>query len=124
MFIFSTPGLIRHLWQLKAVVFLHWCLICYVLLFEYQNLLLLSDIWWLKFKYIFYCCLFFSTTVLIRHLLQLKTAVFLHRCLMCSVLLFCFFNFSLLVPALSWLNLNPLIVIMRQVFYHRGTDSG
>jgi hypothetical protein len=22
---FSTPLLIRHLWQLKTVVFLHWC---------------------------------------------------------------------------------------------------
>ncbi len=30
--IFSTPVLIRHLWQLKAVVFLHRCLICAVLL--------------------------------------------------------------------------------------------
>jgi len=30
MFIFSTPVLIRHLWQLKTVVFLHWCLICTV----------------------------------------------------------------------------------------------
>ncbi len=27
LFIFSTPVLIRHLWQLKTVVFLHWCLI-------------------------------------------------------------------------------------------------
>ncbi len=32
LFIFSTPGLIRHLWQIKTVVFLHWCLICAVLL--------------------------------------------------------------------------------------------
>jgi hypothetical protein len=29
-FIFSTPVLIRHLWQLKIVVFLHRCLICTV----------------------------------------------------------------------------------------------
>jgi hypothetical protein len=29
---FSTPELIRHLWQLKTVVYLHWCLICTVLL--------------------------------------------------------------------------------------------
>ncbi len=29
-FIFSTPVLIRHLWQLKTVVFLLWCLICAV----------------------------------------------------------------------------------------------
>ncbi len=27
----STPVLIRHLWQLKTVVFLHWCLIHAVL---------------------------------------------------------------------------------------------
>ncbi len=26
--IFSNPVLIRHQWQLKTVVFLHWCLIC------------------------------------------------------------------------------------------------
>jgi hypothetical protein len=29
---FFTPVLIRHLWQLKTVFFLHWCLICPVLL--------------------------------------------------------------------------------------------
>ena len=29
---FLTPVLIRHLWQLKTVVFLHRCLICAVLL--------------------------------------------------------------------------------------------
>jgi hypothetical protein len=28
LLMFSTPGLIRHLWLLKTVVFLHWCLIC------------------------------------------------------------------------------------------------
>ncbi len=32
MLIFSTPVLIRHLWQLKIVVFLHWCLINALLL--------------------------------------------------------------------------------------------
>ncbi len=31
-FIFSTPVLIRHLWQLKTVVFLHWGLVHAVLL--------------------------------------------------------------------------------------------
>jgi hypothetical protein len=30
-FIILTPVLIRYMWQLKAVVFLHWCLICNVL---------------------------------------------------------------------------------------------
>jgi hypothetical protein len=32
LFIFSTPVLISHLWQLKTVIFLHWCLLCAVLL--------------------------------------------------------------------------------------------
>jgi hypothetical protein len=32
LFIFSISVLIRHLWQLKTVVFMHWCLICVVLL--------------------------------------------------------------------------------------------
>ncbi len=32
LLIFSTPVLIRHLRQLKTVVFLHWCLKCAVLL--------------------------------------------------------------------------------------------
>ncbi len=30
LFIFSTPVLIKHLWQLKTVVFLRWCLMCAV----------------------------------------------------------------------------------------------
>ncbi len=30
LFIFSTPVLIRHLWQLKTVFFLRWCQICVV----------------------------------------------------------------------------------------------
>ncbi len=29
---FLTPVLIRHLWQLETVVFLHWCLLCAILL--------------------------------------------------------------------------------------------
>ncbi len=32
MFIFSTPVLIRHLWQLNTAVFLQWCLMCSVIL--------------------------------------------------------------------------------------------
>jgi hypothetical protein len=32
LFIFSMPVLIRHLWQPKTVVFLHWCLMFYWLL--------------------------------------------------------------------------------------------
>jgi len=31
LYIFSTPVLIRHLWQLNIVVFLHWCLMHAVL---------------------------------------------------------------------------------------------
>jgi hypothetical protein len=27
LYVFSTPELTRHLWQLKTAVFLHWCLI-------------------------------------------------------------------------------------------------
>jgi hypothetical protein len=34
LFIFSTPVLIRNLWQPETVVFLHWRLICDVLLSE------------------------------------------------------------------------------------------
>jgi hypothetical protein len=30
--VFSTPVFIRHLWQLKTVFFMHWCLLCAVLL--------------------------------------------------------------------------------------------
>ncbi len=30
---FLTPELIRHLWQLKTIVFMHWCQICAILLF-------------------------------------------------------------------------------------------
>jgi len=32
LFIFSIPVLIRHLWQLKTDAFLHWCIICTLLL--------------------------------------------------------------------------------------------
>jgi Zinc-finger double-stranded RNA-binding len=39
LFIFSTPVLIRHLWQLKTVFFLHWCQIRGVPLFS-DNMLL------------------------------------------------------------------------------------
>ncbi len=37
LFIFSTPVLIRHLWQLKTVVFLLWCLISAVLLINLEH---------------------------------------------------------------------------------------
>jgi hypothetical protein len=39
LFIFSTPVLIRHLWQLMTVVFMHWCLICAVLLGYFWKLI-------------------------------------------------------------------------------------
>ncbi len=39
LFIFSTPLLIRHRWELKKVVFLHWCLI-YALLFHLMLLIM------------------------------------------------------------------------------------
>ncbi len=34
LFIFSTPELIRYLWQLKTAIFLHWCLMCAVPLID------------------------------------------------------------------------------------------
>ncbi len=34
LFIFSIPELIRNLWQLKTAVFLHWCLILALPLYE------------------------------------------------------------------------------------------
>jgi hypothetical protein len=37
LFIYSTPELIRNLFQLKTAVFLHWCLICAVPL-KWNNL--------------------------------------------------------------------------------------
>ncbi len=37
LFIFSTPVLIRHLRQHKTVVFLHWCLLCAVVLIQHHS---------------------------------------------------------------------------------------
>ncbi len=45
LFISSTPVFIRHLWQLKTVIFMHRCLICAVLLtntLAYCSLLLIT----------------------------------------------------------------------------------
>jgi hypothetical protein len=36
---FSTPELIRHLWQLETSVLLHWCLLCALLLASFCSLL-------------------------------------------------------------------------------------
>ena len=44
-FIFSVPVLIRHLWQLKAVVFLHRCLSRAILLCECLSLPLKSNLY-------------------------------------------------------------------------------
>jgi hypothetical protein len=46
LFIFSTPELMRHLWQLKTSVFLHWCLICAVplqLIVPYSNIFIMTQ---------------------------------------------------------------------------------
>jgi hypothetical protein len=40
VFIVSTETLIRHLWQLKTIVFLHWCLTCAVLFTIAERVLL------------------------------------------------------------------------------------
>ncbi len=55
-------------------------------LLEHQNYFLLRDIWWSKLLFIFKMLLIFSIPVFIRHLWQLKTIAFLHRCLICTVL--------------------------------------
>ncbi len=44
LFIFSTPVLIRYLWQLKTVVFLHLCLMRTVLLPKINSLIILAHI--------------------------------------------------------------------------------
>jgi hypothetical protein len=43
LFIFSTPVVIRHMWQLKNVVFLHLCLIGAVLLEPFLICIYLMD---------------------------------------------------------------------------------
>ncbi len=40
---FLTPVLIRHLGQLKTVVFLHWCLLCAVILIKIVSYLILAQ---------------------------------------------------------------------------------
>ncbi len=56
-------------------------------LLEYQKNPELRDIWWSKPSSIFNCCTFFQQLVLIRRLWQLKTVVFLHSCLLHTLLL-------------------------------------
>ncbi len=56
LFIFPTPGLIRHLWKLKTVVFLHWCLICVVLSGVCQMFSDCSQVSQIMFAYFFYTC--------------------------------------------------------------------
>jgi hypothetical protein len=60
---FSTPVLIRHLWQLKTAVFSHRGIIRAVLLFEYQHLLLIRDIWWSSTNLYLNLVHFFNTNV-------------------------------------------------------------
>jgi hypothetical protein len=70
-------------------------------LFEYQHLLWPRDILWSKFWSMFKSCSFL-TPVLIRHLWQLKTVVFLQRCLICSVQLLGMFSVTFLqMPTLK-----------------------
>ncbi len=37
LFSFSTPVLIRHMWQVKRAVFMHWCLMCILLLLNKKH---------------------------------------------------------------------------------------
>ncbi len=46
--IFSTPVLIRQLWQLKIVIFLHWCLIHAVVLLKKYHFKLIELSEWKK----------------------------------------------------------------------------
>ncbi len=64
LFIFSTPVLIRHLWQLKTVAFLHWCLICTFLLDSDAN-----KTSFLRFVYTrdMYMAFLLSDAILIEH---------------------------------------------------------
>ncbi len=38
LFMFSTPVLIRHLWQLKTIVFLHWIGVLYMFYYNREAL--------------------------------------------------------------------------------------
>ncbi len=51
--IYSTPMLIRHPWQLKPVVFLHWCLICSAVLSPlcWVSLCWVS-LWWVSLSFL------------------------------------------------------------------------
>ncbi len=111
MFIFSTPELIRNLWQLKTSVFLHWCLIHAVpfttvnalqeplnkvmeqrTLRNVNNYLNTNIYSYLETSggqrsNLYFRQFIFSTWVSIIHLWQLRTIVFLHWCLIRAVIL-------------------------------------
>jgi hypothetical protein len=63
LFIFSTPELIRNLWQLKTTVFLHWCLLFAIYIGE---MLMLAKA---------------NGTAYIRHQCRKATVLSCHRCL-------------------------------------------
>jgi hypothetical protein len=76
LFIFSTPVLIRHRWQLETVVFLHWCLILAVLLYEHHLSKVLLD--WAQLGSFFSlssCCL----TIDVQAKFLLKKFLFLQQ---------------------------------------------
>ncbi len=75
--------LIRHLWQLKTVVFLHWCLVLACLNINIYSQLETSGG---QSSHLYLNVVHFSSSVLIRHLWHLKTVVFLHWCLVLAVL--------------------------------------
>jgi hypothetical protein len=96
LLVFSTPVLIRHLWQLKTVVFLYWCLICAALLYNHRNLY--SVIYAECCRYVFFfnaeCCVIYSKSVrfsiellnefAFRHLCRKIAILCCHRCLIVS----------------------------------------
>jgi hypothetical protein len=84
LLIFSTPEFIRHMWQLKTAVFLHWCLINSILLNKFKdNKILFYKIchWFLVTNKLFTGLNIPNKTTHIRQVCR-KTIVWsCHRCL-------------------------------------------
>ncbi len=110
---FSPPVLIRHLWQLKTVAFLHWCLICAILLFVCKHFLLETSSG--QSSNLYLNVVHFSPPVLIRHLWQFKKVVFLHWCLNLCYSHVCMPTFSL-----TWRHLVVKVLIYNNCcsFFH------
>ncbi len=81
------PVLIRHLWQLKSIVFLHWCLIRAILLTKHQQItavLIFKSFTRLEGKPGI-SCLFFTLSHFTTQLQWFPT-IKLHSCIKCHKL--------------------------------------